>query len=68
PLIFSFLFKYRYPIVVCVMTVVGFNVTKEEREELIAIAREIYLTKFPHPQIQGEYITFSQTTIRVYNI
>ncbi|MFZ0510922.1 MAG: hypothetical protein WAM14_04880 [Candidatus Nitrosopolaris sp.] len=40
------------------MTVVGFNVTKEEREELIAIAREIYVTKFPHPQIQGEYITF----------
>jgi hypothetical protein len=28
------------------MTVVGFNVTKEEREELIAIAREIYVTCF----------------------
>ncbi|MFZ0510502.1 MAG: hypothetical protein WAM14_02750 [Candidatus Nitrosopolaris sp.] len=40
------------------MTVVGFNVTKEEREELLAIAREMYVTKFPHPQIQGIYITF----------
>ena len=41
-----------------IMTVIGFNVTKYERVELMGLVRDMCLTKFAHPSDPGQFMTF----------